>query len=272
MTKLKIALIQISSGSDWDLNLEKSLSLSLEAAKSGAKLIIWPENALYLGLKETDKIEKAVDLNSSWSEKIKEFCKSSKTAIIVGSIPEKIPGTNKTYNTLVVFNQDGDLVEFYRKIHLFDVKLSKTESLLESSSVEAGKEIKIVDICNWKIGLSICYDLRFPWLYRKLVRSGAELLIVPAAFTATTGQDHWEVLLRARAIENFCYVAAPNQTGQHNERRSSYGHSMIIHPWGHLQASMGKDEGFLVTEIDKAALDKSRSKIPVLEHDFNGYE
>jgi predicted amidohydrolase len=185
---------------------------------------------------------------------------------VYGGFWEKAADSDKVRNACVYMRADGTIANVYRKIHLFDVDLPDGTKLLESETVEPGEEIVVADTPFGTLGLSVCYDLRFPELYRKLVDAGAIALAVPAAFTLTTGKDHWHVLLRARAIEQQCYVLAAAQAGHHYGRRRSYGHALIADPWGTVLAECGEGEGVAVAEIDPSYVQSVRGSLPSLAH------
>jgi predicted amidohydrolase len=183
--------------------------------------------------------------------------------LVGGSIAERRDGREKLSNTSIVFGKDGQIDTVYRKIHLFDVEVGGI-MYRESDAEEPGEEIEICEIEGWQVGLSVCYDLRFPELYRILAVEGAEIVTVPAAFTSFTGKDHWELLLRARAVENQCYVLAANEWGSYGDGRSSYGRSMIIDPWGLVIAQAGDDDGVIVADLDREVLMGVRQSVPSL--------
>jgi predicted amidohydrolase len=184
--------------------------------------------------------------------------------VVAGSFHETGPDESHTYNTSLVFNREGGLAASYRKIHLFDVDIPGRVSHQESRLVAAGQETVVVAVEGAQVGLSICYDLRFPELYRRLATAGANVLLVPAAFTAHTGRDHWEVLLRARAVENQCYVVAAGQIGDHEPGRSCYGRSMVIDPWGTVMAQAPDDVGIAIADIDLDRMSRIRAELPSL--------
>jgi predicted amidohydrolase len=186
--------------------------------------------------------------------------------LLLGSLPEKVVGDARVRNTSVLLGPDGQTLALYRKMHLFDIDLPGMEHLKESRSVVAGNEVVTVQTAFGPVGLSICYDLRFPELYRELVRRGARVLAVPSAFTERTGKAHWEVLLRARAIENLAYVVAPAQVGTHAPGRASHGHALIVDPWGDVLAQVPDGEGVAVAELDFTRLERLRRELPALSH------
>ncbi|HEV7554498.1 MAG TPA: carbon-nitrogen hydrolase family protein, partial [Kofleriaceae bacterium] len=188
--------------------------------------------------------------------------------IVGGGLPELVPGdTKRTYNTLAVIDPAGKLAARYRKIHLFDVDIPGGAVLRESDATAAGDELVTVDIAGARVGLSICYDVRFPELYRRLVKDrGAEVLLVPAAFTAHTGAAHWNLLLRARAIEDQAWVVAAAQWGRHNDKRESYGHTLVVDPWGTIVGEREEGDGVVMATLDGATVAKRRAQMPVLRH------
>lgn len=186
--------------------------------------------------------------------------------VIAGTIPLKVPGTHKVRASSIVYDHQGKQVIIYDKIHLFDVKVPGGEAHCESEKITPGYEVVVVDTPVGCIGLSVCYDLRFPELYRQMVLKGAEIFTVPAAFTAVTGAAHWEVLLRARAIENLCFVLAPNQCNHHENGRHTYGHSMVIDPWGKILAQAGEKPDLVIADIELSYLKLLREQFPCNEH------
>ncbi len=262
----KAAVVQMNSQTDLEANLDQAYGFIKEAAEEGALVVGLPENFAFLGglsmrIKSADEIAERVP--QFLSETAKEFG----IYLLGGSYP--VPASNgKVFNHESLFGPDGEELSSYNKIHLFDVDLSDKEAYRESDYIQPGQLEPVVyddeKIGSW--GLTVCYDLRFPELYRKLVEQGAEVLTVPAAFTYTTGQDHWKTLLQARAIENTSYVFAPAQTGLHGENRRTWGHALIIDPWGKVIADAGTEPGFAIAEIDPDKLNEVKGKIPSLKH------
>ncbi|MDX1748414.1 MAG: carbon-nitrogen hydrolase family protein, partial [Halobacteriales archaeon] len=201
-------------------------------------------------------------------ERFADLAREHSIHLLLGSFNERSPWEDRCFNTSVLFGPDGSRLGVYRKIHLFDVELPPDVFFRESETVVPGEEIVVVGTVLGRLGLSICYDLRFSELYRELEGEGAELLTVPSAFTLTTGKDHWEPLLRARAIENQSYVVAPAQWGRHDDEglRHSWGHSMIVDPWGHVVALCSEGPGIAVAEIDRDRISEIRRRLPSLEH------
>ncbi len=279
MTNLKVAVIQMKSGSEKDKNLKEAAKLINQAIKKKAKFIALPEVFNYRGnLIEAVKFAESIPGQST--NLISALAKKHKVWILIGSILERTRSTKhearsikndlKPFNTSVLINPEGEIVAKYRKIHLFDIKL-KGKEILESSRNQAGKNPKLVEVGfkpnSIKIGLSICYDLRFPELYRAYSKSGAKIICVPSSFTKPTGEAHWHTLIKARAIENLCYVVAPNQAGIGSGGVRTYGHSLIVDPWGKVLAEASADkEEVIFAEIELDYLEKIRKNLPALEH------
>lgn len=257
------AAVQMTSTTDKAANIEKAAALVNEAAGRGAKLVALPENWTYMR-GNNDPPPAGLSLDGPELSAIRNIAKAKAAYIHAGTIPEAIPGSAKVFNTSVLIGPDGGIIATYRKIHLFDVTLSQTEQYLESEHVEPGSEIAVADTEFGRVGLSICYDIRFPELYRKMALSGASVFFAPAAFTTTTGPAHWETLLRARAIENQCFVIAPGQFGQNAPDRSTHGDSMIIGPWGDILARAEDKECVITAELDFDAQARIRRELPSL--------
>lgn len=272
--QLAVAAVQMRSVGDLDTNLELCRTLVGEAAAAGARLVVLPECFSFLGRAEGDKMVAAEVIESGPTHRgpvmamLAALCTQHHIWIIGGGTPETVPGDDKrAYNTLVVVDPTGRLVTKYRKIHLFDVDIPGGATLKESNSTVAGEDLEVVDIDGVPVGLSICYDLRFPELYRRLVLDlGAQVVVIPAAFTAHTGAAHWHVLMRARAIEDQTWIVAPAQWGKHNEKRESFGHSLIVDPWGVITSERAEGDGVLVQTLDGAAVEKRRTQMPVAGH------
>jgi predicted amidohydrolase len=269
--QLAVAAVQMRSVGDLGANLEVCRKLVGEAAAGGARLVVLPECFSFLGRAEGDKMAAAEVLESGTGpvmSTLAALCTQHDIWIIGGGTPETVVGDDKrAYNTLVVVDPTGRLVTKYRKIHLFDVDIPGGATLMESNSTVAGDDLEVVDIDGVPVGLSICYDLRFPELYRRLVLDlGAEVVVIPAAFTAHTGAAHWHVLMRARAIEDQTWIVAPAQWGKHNDKRESFGHSLIVDPWGVITSERAEGDGVLVQTLDGAAVEKRRTQMPVAGH------
>jgi nitrilase len=267
-TELKIVAIQMVSTASLQENLETARRLIKAAAHDGAQIAVLPEYFCIMGLKDTDKVNIREKLGSGpIQEELAAIAKDSGIYLIAGTIPLETKDPNKVLNTTLVFSPDGQRVGRYDKIHLFGFQTS-TERYQESETIEAGDQPGIVKITindtEWSFGLSICYDLRFPELYRALGQ--VDCHIIPAAFTYTTGKDHWEILLRARAIENQCYVLASAQGGIHQNQRRTWGNTMLIDPWGEVLTTLPEGEGFISGVLSKDKLNEVRSKLPALAH------
>ncbi|OEF22913.1 carbon-nitrogen hydrolase family protein [Aliivibrio logei] len=262
----KVGIIQMNSGADPEANM-KQLKLNLKGLhQQGAKLALTPENTLVFGQKE-DYEKHAEPLGKGpLQEKLAKLAKHYHLWLIIGSFPIR-NADGSLSSTCLVFNHDGDLVEHYHKLHMFDVDVEDGhQSYRESDTFTAGSKIKVVDTPIGKIGLSICYDVRFPQLYSELRQQGAEILIVPAAFTKVTGYAHWDILLRSRAIENQCWLLAAGQWGSHGSGRETWGHSMVVDPWGNKVVTQREGTGVIAAEIDKNQTTAIRKKMPVAQH------
>jgi predicted amidohydrolase len=258
------AVIQLNSTSDEEANLEQAESLIRQAASAGAKLITTPENTNYLGPHD-DKVRRAQPLDGPVCCRFSDLARELCLHLLLGSFNEKSDEPGRCFNTSVLFGPDGARVGVYRKIHLFDVDISPETRFTESDSIKAGADVVVASAGPATIGMSICFDLRFSWLYRELRSRAANLIAVPSAFTRTTGKDHWHVLLRARAIETQSWVVAPAQVGRHDDRglRESYGHALIVDPWGAIVADAGDTPGLAVAEIDLDRVTEVRRRLPM---------
>ncbi|GAA1777340.1 carbon-nitrogen hydrolase family protein [Luedemannella helvata] len=253
-------MCQLNSRADRAANLAVAADLLARAADAGADLAVLPEYVDYLGPADGEPKPEPVD------GKFAEFFAAAAARhgmwVAAGSFHEAGPDAAHTYNTSLVFDRGGALAAAYRKIHLFDVEIPGRAPYRESATVAPGDEVVTVAVDGVDVGLSICYDLRFPELYRRLTIAGARVLLVPAAFTAHTGRDHWEVLLRARAIESQCYVVAAGQIGDHEPGRSCFGRSMIIDPWGTVVAQVPDTVGIAVADLDMGRVAQVRQVVP----------
>ncbi|GAA0492127.1 carbon-nitrogen hydrolase [Paractinoplanes deccanensis] len=260
---MRVAVCQLNARDDRDKNLETARELLARAAAGGAELAVLPEYVDYLGPGERAPKPEGVD-----GEFAAFFARAARELGIwvhAGSFHESGPDARHTYNTSLVFSPTGELTARYRKIHLYDVEIAGRVSYQESRSVAPGSETVVAEIAGVRTGLSICYDLRFPELYRRLAVEGdARILVVPAAFMMHTGRDHWEVLLRARAIENQCYVVAAGQIGDHDPGRTCFGRSMIVDPWGTVVAQAPDEVGVVSAELDMERLSRIRAELPSL--------
>ncbi|MDG5766705.1 carbon-nitrogen hydrolase family protein [Balneolales bacterium ANBcel1] len=275
MDSFLIAALQMNSQPDAGMNLARAERMVEEAVEKKARCVLLPENFAFLG-DDTEKHRQAESIERRVMQEVPQWAARHRIYVMAGGFPARAD-SGKVYNRSVMFGPDGALLAQYDKIHLFDISLSVEESYRESELVEAGRIAPVV--CHTSLGerksspyggarfgLSICYDVRFPELYRELAGQHADVLCVPSAFTRPTGEAHWEVLLRARAIENTAYVAAPAQTGLHGESRTTHGHSMIIDPWGNILADAGTDTGVIMAAIDLNLIRETRKKLPSLQH------
>ena len=262
------ACIQIRASSDVERNLRVTEELVRRAAAMGCALVATPEATTYLGPHDR-KVELAEPVDGPTHRRLARWAQELGIHLLVGSVAERAEGeTGRCHNTSLLFGPDGALIASYRKMHLFDVDIPGGVRFAESRTCARGDALVVADTALGRLGLSICYDLRFPELYRELVDRGAQLLAVPSAFTLMTGKDHWHALLRARAIETQCYVLAPGQWGAHDDEglRRSYGHSVIIDPWGTVVAECSDGEGLCVAEIDLDRVASVRRSMPLSEH------
>jgi deaminated glutathione amidase len=260
---LRVACVQLTSRDDKATNIEKTERLVARAAATGADVILLPEKWNAIGDAETLHANAEPLEGGESVEAMVSWARTHGVTLVGGSITERREGREKLSNTSIVFDPDGEIVGIYRKIHMFDVEVGGLV-YRESEAEEAGEEPVVVRGEGWPIGLSVCYDVRFPELYRILALEGAELVTVPAHFTLYTGKDHWHVLLRARAIENQCYVAAAAQIGETRPGRPSYGRSLIVDPWGIVIAEAPDEETVISAELDRAHLREIREKLPAL--------
>jgi len=269
-----VACVQTTAGPDVKTNIINASALVREAHKSGATLIVLPE---VTNIIDMDRSAMAEKLSAEVDDiSLVAFCTLAvelKVWLLLGSLGLKhetalnAEGKPMFANRSFLIGDDGVVRNRYTKIHLFDVDLGAGETYQESKSYEPGNETVVADTPWGKLGMTICYDIRFPHLYRKLAQAGAKFLSIPAAFARPSGKAHWHVLMRARAIENGCYVFAAAQCGEHGGGRSTYGHSLIVDPWGEILADGGTEIGFVLAEIDTSLVDKVRQKIPSLTHD-----
>jgi predicted amidohydrolase len=263
----KAACVQLRSSDDVAENIRDTVALVREAASQGATFIATPENTTLMAPDAGAKLESSFDeAHDPALPVFAALAKELKVWLLIGSVAIKVSDT-KTANRSFLFAPDGSVRARYSKIHLFDVELASGESYRESNTVAGGDTAVVADTALGPIGLSICYDVRFPQLYRRLAQKGAFLLTVPSAFTVPTGQAHWHVLLRARAIENGAFVVAPAQGGIHGSGRRTYGHSLIVSPWGEVLAEAGTEPGVILAEIDPPLSAEARAKVPNLKHD-----
>ena len=271
----------MASGPQVKANLMEAVRLIREAAQKGAQLVVLPESYALMAMQESENIELAEKQGQGMiQDTIKQCAIENNVWIVAGSIPLKVDPletgeSQRASAASLMFNDKGEIVARYNKIHLFDVELDcdsseerkgKKEIYKESDTFKAGDKVVVVDTPFGKIGMSICYDLRFPLLYREMVKQGAEIFLIPSAFTKTTGKIHWEPLIKARAIENQCYVIAPAQGGYHVNGRHTYGHSMMVDYLGQVHGLRLKGTGIITMNIDLKAQKKVRKSFPVLQH------
>jgi len=265
---MKVAAIQMTSGPDVTANLEQARAYLEEAAGRAAGLAVLPENFSFMGLKDADKRRVAEsDGDGPIQNFLAETARRLRLWIVGGTLPLRAGGDGRVAAACLVYDSDGRRAARYDKIHLFDVDIpGRAERYRESAHVAAGSTPTVVDTPVGRVGLSVCYDVRFPELFRRLSAAGAQLLTVPSAFTGPTGRAHWETLLRARAVENLCYVIAPAQSGFHPSGRETYGDSMIVDYWGSVLQRLPRGRGCIVAEIDLARQAEVRENFPALKH------
>jgi predicted amidohydrolase len=265
---LRVAAVQMQSQDDVSANLRACESAVAEAAAQGAKFIVLPENFAYFGASH-GKRANAESLDGPVGpirNALIQLAMRHEVVLLAGGWPELSGDFERPFNTATVYASNGTVLASYRKLHLFDVTLPSGHQVRESAAMTAGQEIVSCDVLGLRVGLSICYDVRFPELYRKLVDRGCEVLCVPSAFTRETGQDHWHTLLRTRAIESQCWVIAANQWGSHPTNKTTYGHSLIIDPWGNIRAEAESGTGVIVADLDMRLVHKVRQSLPSLRH------
>jgi deaminated glutathione amidase len=259
------AVVQLTTTSDSEASLQNAEHWVRRAAQQGAQLIALPENTSFMG-DEAEKIQRAEPLDGPTFQRMGDLARELQVWLIAGTLPERSPDASRCFNTSTVFGPDGSRLAAYRKMHLFDVQLGGRDTLTESRSTAPGDTAVAVDLPFGTLGLSVCYDLRFARLYQTLSEVGAQIISVPAAFTVPTGMAHWEVLLRARAIENLCFVLAPAQVGKNTPTRQTYGHAMIIDPWGTILAQAPEGPGIALAELDFVRQSTFRERLPCLNH------
>jgi predicted amidohydrolase len=263
-TNIKVAAVQMVSTPDVQQNIATARKLIGQAVQQGAKLVLLPEYWPIMGMSESDKVAHAEQLGTGPIQQfMSDAARETQIWLIGGTMPMVASEAGKVMNTVMVYDPTGLRVEHYDKIHLFSFAKG-TESYDEARTIMHGDEVKSVNTPYGKVGLSVCYDLRFPELYRAM--GECTLIVVPAAFTYTTGKAHWEILLKARAIENQCYVLASGQGGVHQNGRRTWGHSMLIDPWGEIKAVLPEGEGLVIGEIEPHHLDHVRQSLPALKH------
>ncbi|MDH5229231.1 MAG: carbon-nitrogen hydrolase family protein [Gammaproteobacteria bacterium] len=264
----RVAAIQMASGPNVGANLIEADRLISRAVDAGAELVVLPENFAHMGVSEQEKLKFAEDEGSG---KIQDFLKEKSQKlgvwIVGGTLPMKCQDPNKVRAACLVIDNKGKQVARYDKIHLFDVAVPDAEeSYAESTAIEPGSETVVIDTPIGKMGVAVCYDLRFPELFRQMHDQGVEVFAVPSAFTAITGRAHWEIIVRARAVENLSFVVAAAQGGYHVSGRETHGDSMIVDPWGNVLDRLQRGSGFVIAELDLKRLKSIRRNFPVLEH------
>lgn len=269
----RVAAVQMVSGADVDANLAEAAHLISTAVSAGAEFVVLPENFALMPTRDAGQLEV---MERDGDGPIQEFLSTqayqNRIWLVGGSIPLASNQPAKVRAACLLFNDRGERVARYDKLHLFDVKLDNGEEYSESLTIEAGERVVVVDSPLGRLGLTICYDLRFPELFREMLDQGAEIFSVPSAFTATTGKVHWEILLRARAIENLAYVIGAGQGGSHTSGRETYGDSIVIDPWGQVINRLARGPGIVTADIDRLRLEKLRRSLPSIEHRRLGHD
>lgn len=259
-------MLQLRSTADRARNLEETIGWIEKAAAAGARFVATPENSDAIAPRD-ERIATAETIDGPFLTTLRARARSLGIWLLVGSFAERTDDATRVQNTSALLGPDGEIVSLYRKMHLFDADPADGVRYRESEAVEPGREVVDMRTPLAHLGLSVCYDLRFPELYRALSQRGAEVLLVPSAFTVPTGRAHWELLLRARAVENLSYVLAPAQVGDHGHGRRSWGHALAIDPWGEVLADAGGDEpGFVTVRLDPGELQRVRRMLPALQH------
>ncbi len=268
MNQNRVAAIQMASGPNVNANLLEAGRLISKAVEAGAGMVVLPENFAIMGLNEQDKVNiREQDGAGPIQEFLSQQAKKYGIWIVGGTIPMVAPSDSKVLATCLVYNEKGQRVARYNKMHLFDVSLdSGTEKYTESETIEHGEEVVVIDSPFGRMGIAVCYDLRFPEMFRSMLDEGMELLVLPAAFTAITGKAHWEVLVRARAIENLCHVVAAAQGGYHLSGRETHGDSMVVNPWGVVIDRLPRGSGVVIGDIDREQLASIRRSLPAISH------
>ncbi len=272
-TNNRVAAIQMVSGADVDANLDEAARLISRAVSAGAEFVVLPENFAIMPTQDAGQLQV---MERDGDGPIQEFLSAQAHQnhiwLVGGSIPLVSSQPSKVRAACLLFNDRGERVARYDKLHLFDVELDNGEEYSESLTIEPGESVVVVDSPIGRLGLTICYDLRFPELFREMLDQGAEIFSVPSAFTATTGKVHWEILLRARAIENLAYVIGAGQGGRHSSGRETYGDSIVIDPWGKVINRLARGPGIVTADIDRKRLEKLRRSLPSIEHRRLGHD
>ena len=264
----RIAARQMASGPNVNANLLEGDRLIARAADAGADLVVLPENFALMGMTEYEKVaQREADGSGPIQDFLAELAARHGVWLVGGTVPLAAHVPDKIRAACLLYDDQGRRVARYDKIHLFDVRVEESgENYIESETIECGESVSVVDTPFGRLGLAVCYDLRFPELFRRLIDEGAELIALPAAFTAVTGRAHWEVLVRARAIENLCYVVASAQGGYHVNGRETHGDSMVVDPWGVVMDRLPRGSGVVMAETDRDRLQRLRRTFPALEH------
>lgn len=263
----RLAAVQMASGPRVDANLAEAERLVAHAARAGARLIALPENFALMAMSDADRLGAAEDEGDGpMQDCLSRLAREQGVWLVGGTLPLKSPDATRVRAACLVYDASGRRVARYDKIHLFDVRLGNGEEYRESNTIEPGAEAVVVETPYGRLGLAVCYDLRFPELFRALLAQGAELYAVPSAFTAHTGRAHWETLVRARAIENLAYVLAPDQGGHHANGRETHGETLIVNPWGEVLDRVPKGAGIAFAEIDLDYLRETRERLPSIHH------
>ncbi len=268
MNQNRVAAIQMASGPNVNANLLEAERLIGKAVDAGAGMVVLPENFAIMGLNEQDKVSNREQEGSGPIQGfLAQQAKKHGVWLVGGTIPMVAGSENKVLAACLVYNNAGVCVARYNKMHLFDVSLEGgTEKYTESETIEHGDNVVVIDSPFGRMGVAVCYDLRFPEMFRQMLDQGMELLVLPAAFTAITGKAHWEVLVRARAIENLCYVVAAAQGGYHLNGRETHGDSMVVNPWGVVIDRLPRGSGVVIADIDRSQLASIRRSLPAISH------
>lgn len=264
----RVAAIQMASGPNVDANLNEVGKIIADVVKAGAGLIVLPENFAFMGINESDIVKVA---ESPGTGKIQNFLSDQaakhKVWLVGGTLPLKADNPGRVKAACMVFNEKGEQIARYDKIHLFDVELvDSNETYAESKTIEPGNEVVVVDSPFGQLGLAICYDVRFPEMFRAMLQKGAQLFAIPSAFTSITGKAHWEIMIRARAIENLSFVIAAAQGGYHISGRETHGDSMIVDPWGTVLDRLPRGSGYVISDMDRERLKNIRRNFPAIDH------
>ncbi len=264
----RVAALQMASGPNIAANLNEAGRLISRAADAGAELVVLPENFAIMGISELDKVGiREVEGEGPIQRFLMEQADKHRVWIVAGTVPLAGDDPRRIRAACLVYNDRGEQIARYDKMHLFDVQIAESgENYNESETIEPGSEVVVLDTPFGRLGLAVCYDLRFPELFRQMVNKGVQLIVLPSAFTAITGRAHWESLVRARAIENVCYVAAAAQGGYHVNGRETHGDSMIVDPWGQILDRLPRGSGFVIADLDLEKVENTRRSFPVLKH------